>query len=138
MLDKWNVFNKKEYVGVLIYDDVKKSFSFELKNHSPMAIEGYKCLNADKDAEWFKETLFDRVFPPDRIDARELLNAIGLLEYDAWEIIKYVQLSSCNDLIWMTKGTDPEEFYDACVFGEEIKKNEEREKRKNNRKGCIK
>lgn len=129
MLDKWNVFNKKEYVGVLIYDDVKKTFSFELKNHSEKAIEGYKLLNADKDQDWFKETLFDRVFPPNRIDARELLNAIGLLEYDAWEIIKYVQLSNCNDLIWMTKGDDPEEFYTACVLGGVIKENEEKEKK---------
>lgn len=129
MLDKWNVFNKKEYVGVLIYDEDKKTFSFQLKNHSEKAIEGYECLNADKDQNWFKETIFDRVFPPNRVDARELLRAIGLLEYDAWEIVKYVQLVSCNDLIWMTKGNDPNEFYRVHTLGGLIKEKEEKRKK---------
>lgn len=129
MLDKWNVYNKKEYVGVLIYDEEKKTFDFELKNRSEKAMEAYHNLNADKDQKWFRDTIFDRVFPPNRVNARELLRVIGLLEYDAWEIVKYVQLVSCNDLIWMTKNNDPEEFYKVHTLGGLIKEKEEKRRK---------
>lgn len=130
MLDKWNVFDKLEYIGILIYNTETKQFSFDLKNCSKTAIESYKFLNADKDAEWFKETLFDRIFPPERVDARELLNGIGLKEYDAWEILKFVNLCSCNDLIWMSKGTNPEEFYTTHILGPECRRVEREERNK--------
>lgn len=129
MLDKWNVFDKTDYVGVLIYDEDKKTFDFEFKGTTERAKEAYEHLNADKDQNWFRETILDRVFPPNRVNARELLRAIGLLEYDAWEIVKYVQLVSCNDLIWMTKGSDPNEFYTVHTFGGLIKESEEKRKK---------
>lgn len=121
MLDKWNVFDRRTYVGVLTYDEDTKQFSFELKSDHPRAIAAYKKINADKDPEWFKETLFDRIIPPNAVDIREVLNALGMIEYDAWELIKYVQLIHCNDLIWMTKGMDPNEFYKVHVVGEQCK-----------------
>lgn len=124
MLDKWNVFSKKEFIGILIYDTDTQKFSFDLQNHSEAGLEAYRTLNADKDPDWFKETIFNRVVPSDRIDINELLTKAGMLKYDAWEIVKYVQLCSCNDLIWMSKNKDPEEFYEVHVLGEVIKEKE--------------
>lgn len=81
MLDKWNVFDEFDYVGVLIYDEDIKQFSFEYKGTTEKTLEAYKYLNADKDPEWFKETLFDRIVPPNRVDIREILNQLGMLLY---------------------------------------------------------
>ena len=122
MLDKWNVFDRRTYVGILTYDDEKKEFFFELKNDHPRAIKAYKRLNADKDPQWFKETLFDRIIPPNAVDIREVLNELNMIEYDAWELIKYVQLIHVNDLVWMTKGNDPLEFYKVHSLGSICKK----------------
>lgn len=122
MLDKWNVFNRRTYMGILTYDTDKQEFSFELKSDHPKAIEGYRNINADKDPKWFKETLFDRIIPENAVDIREVLNELHMLKYDAWELLKYCNLQSCNDLIWMTKGMDPDEFYKIHTFGKECKK----------------
>ena len=118
MIEKWNVFDKLDYIGVLTYNTSNKSVNLSLIGNTQRAIEGYKALNADKDQSWFRETLFDRIFPRNRVNARELLDEMGLQEYDEWEIIKKCRLTSVNDLIWMTKGTDPMEFYTVHWSGE--------------------
>lgn len=118
MLDSWNVFYKLEYIGILTYNTDTKYFTFEYKGNSDKAYEIYKYLNGDKDKDWLRETIFDRVFPPERVDARQLLAEMGLPKYDAWEIVKKCRLTSVNDLVWMTKGTDPMEFYDVHILGD--------------------
>lgn len=117
MFDKWNVFVHFDYVGVLIYDTETTMFSFEYKGTTENAYNTRIYLNWDKDPKWFKETLFDRVCPPDRVDIRDILREVGLKRYDAWELIKICNLSSCNDLVWMQKGMDPTNFYTHCIFG---------------------
>lgn len=122
-LDKWNVFNFVYPVGTLIYDEIKKVFSFE---PLPDADEGrlkhtYRRLNANEDSDVLKETLFDRIFPPNRVNARELLDEMGLAEYDPWEIIKLNHLQNCNDMIWMSKGTNPDEFWKIHMIATYIK-----------------
>lgn len=124
MLDKWNVFNRRTYVGELTYDTDTKLFSLELKSNHPKAIEAYRNINADKDPKWFRETLYGRIIPPNAVDIREVLNDLHMLEYDEWELIKYSRLMSCNDLIWMTKEMDPDEFYELHIFGEMGRQND--------------
>lgn len=121
MLDKWNVYNRRTYAGVLIYDDEKEEFSFELKSDHPKAKEAVRLLNADKDKKWFKETIFDRLIPENAVDIREELNELHMIKYDPWELVKYSRLMGPNDLIWMTKGNDPNEFYEIHVFGQKCK-----------------
>lgn len=117
MLDKWNVFNETTFAGVLTYDTEKKTFLFELKNES---LREYASahLNFDKDQNWFRETLFDRVAPPNRVNIREILRRHGILQYDAWELLKACNFSTVDDAFWMTKSMDPNEYYYKCVWGE--------------------
>jgi hypothetical protein len=42
-----------------------------------------------------------RVFPPERIDAKELLNELGLEKYDAWAIAKQTKASLMEDPFWV-------------------------------------
>lgn len=54
--------------------------------------------------------LSDRVFPPDREGAYNLLNAMGLNTYDMWEITKITKAVSYNDHYWMSP--DPNDNYE--------------------------
>ena len=36
----------------------------------------------------FSDWVCERCFPPERVDAKKLLNEIGLDHYDRWEIVK--------------------------------------------------
>lgn len=111
MLDKWYVFDRDQYVGILSYDEDTKDFSFEYKGNSNYTRFAMRRLNADRDKEWFKETLFNRIFPRDRVDGREILRDLGLRVYDEWEIIKKCKLFSIKDCIWMSKEFNPSDFF---------------------------
>ena len=117
MLDKWNVFNDIEFVGILTYDTDSKEFSFDVKSNTEKAKEAIRCLNADKDQQWFKDTLFERVCPPNRVNIHEILSRYGMLEYDAWELLKHTNLQFVNDRVWMTKSMDSNEYYYKCMWG---------------------
>lgn len=118
-VDNWYLFNGLIYCGILSYDLDKAKFSFKLENDCPRARAAIRRLNLDKDTKWCRETILERVFPPNRVNARELLNAIGLIDYDAWEIVKYVHLvSTTGDMLWMDKVKDPSGWYKYHMFSE--------------------
>lgn len=113
LVDIWNVFNITELVGVLSFDTETKLFSFEPLSTSDRAKMAFEQLCVFKGESWMKAALFDRVFPRERIDAKSLLRDLGLTKYDEWEILKKTQLVSCNDMIWMSKSDDPNEFFEC-------------------------
>lgn len=113
MIDSWNVFNKLVYVGVLSYDTTNGEFSFVQGSYNSEAHNAVTWLNLSGSSDRIKETILScRIFPPGRMDASELLRSIGLKEYDAWEIVKATHLINICDCVWMTKGTDPYEFFE--------------------------
>lgn len=117
MLDNWYVFDRDQYVGILTYDTDKKEFSFEYKGKTNYTYRAMQKINGDKnDKDWLKQTLFNRIFPRDRVDAREILRGMGLKEYDEWEIIKKCRLFCVNDSIWMSKEFNPSDFYNWHPF----------------------
>ena len=117
MLDNWYLFNRDVYVGILTYDEESKKFSFKKENEGELVDQAIKRLKLNGSSEnmWF--TFEDRCFPPDRIDARELLDAMGLIEYDRWSILKKTQLCSYNDNIWMSKEKDGSQFFKIIPRG---------------------
>lgn len=121
MLDKWNVFISRDYVGVLTYDTATTMFSLDYKGTTPLAERTRCLLNWDKEPERFKATLFNRVCPSDRVDIRDILRMAGLTKYDAWELIKCCNLNTITDTIWMQKGTDPNKFYEMHWAGPDCK-----------------
>lgn len=46
----------------------------------------------------------DRVFPENRIGAKELLKELGLDRYDGWEIAKKTNARLGNDYYWVDFG----------------------------------
>ena len=123
MIDKWNVFWRTHFVGVLGYNEETKHISFDYKGKTDKAREYYEYLNGDKaetDQEWFKETLFFRVIPPNRVNIREILKELGMEKYDQWELLKRAKMVSCLDAMWMTKGSDPKEFFKLFPYAERI------------------
>lgn len=111
MLDNWYLFNRDVYVGILTYNEESKKFSFRKENEGKLVDEAIKLLNLDRDSDaiWFM--LEDRCFPPDRVNARELLDELNLIEYDKWSILKKTHLCDYNDNIWMSKEKDGSQFF---------------------------
>lgn len=74
----------------------------ELWNHITNAKEGPKR---------FRDTLYHtRVFPPDRIDGREMLRRLSLLEYNPWLIMKKIHFTS-EDSFWAHEEMCPDWFW---------------------------
>lgn len=48
-----------------------------------------------------KNWVEERIFPPERHNAKELLASMGLSVYDQFSIIKYTRLRSRNDHFWV-------------------------------------
>jgi len=117
MIEKFNVFARTTFIGVLLYDTEKMEFSFELKNFSDLGYEVVRYLNADKNPKRFKDTLFERVCPPNRVNIDEILRDAGMDRYDAWELLKRMNLSNGGDNIWMEKGMNGEDYFTHCIVG---------------------
>lgn len=109
MVERLHIFYADEYIGELEHDTNGDTYKYESKSDSKGAKMWVFLTNADTDR--FKETLYDtRVFPPERVNARELLHQIGLIEYDPWEIMKRIHFVS-DDFFWAHKEMKPELFW---------------------------
>jgi hypothetical protein len=90
---------------------VTYKYKYIPKSDTAMQKLWIKITNADKTPERFRETLYDtRVFPPNRIDAKEILHELGLLEYDPWIIMRMNRFMS-DDFFWAHKDMVPEWFW---------------------------
>lgn len=112
MVETIHIFFADEYIGDLIHDTLGDKYKFIKKSNSPMANEWVRITNADKGDDRFKETITDtRCMSPDRIDCREILKRLGLLEFNAWEIMKKINFTS-EDLFWGSKEMNPKWFWE--------------------------
>lgn len=123
-IDNWYVFDCMVYCGILSYNEDTGEFSFKLENDCPRARTVMKVLHTNDSQSWFRESILDRVFPPNRVNVNELLRKLGMHEYNSWEIVKRAHLASANDTIWMDKVKDPEGFYKyhpaSCMVPREV------------------
>lgn len=121
MVEKFNIFHIDKHVGILIHDTDGDKYAYESvvdKNDSQGQLV-IDILNADKDSDWFRDTIYStRLFPKNRIDAREILNRLDMFEYNRWELLKRGKFMS-DDCIWMSEDSDGEWFWThhplACV-----------------------
>jgi hypothetical protein len=112
MVDIVHVFCADEYLGELKHDTDGDRYEYFPKSDTENQKNWIWLTNADKDPAWFKETLYDtRVFPKNRINARELLKSLELTEYDPWKIFKKTRMIS-NDMFWISRKMEPEWFWD--------------------------
>lgn len=111
MKELLHVFYADEYIGDITYDNETKEYNYIQKSNSKWAKMWNDITNADKGPNRFKETLLDtRVMSADRLDCREILKRMGLLEYDPWKIMKQIYFTS-DDFFWAHEDMIPEWFW---------------------------
>lgn len=111
MRELFHVYIKDKYIGDLIHDTNGDKYDFHQVIFDTDAKLVIDILNADKDSDWFRDTLYStRVFPKERVDAHEILKRLGLYEYDPWKILKLGHMIS-DDCIWMSDKMEPEWFW---------------------------
>lgn len=112
MIDKYILMCKDIPVGDFTYDTNTKKFSFvkydEIidRRYLPLGMYSYKNWNVD-----YKPThddivfwLEDRVVPKERANIDEILNAMGLIYYDFWELCRRTRAMCLEDYFWLSKG----------------------------------
>lgn len=111
MVEKFHIFHADEYIGDLIHDTDGDKYEYIQKSNSDAAKRWLYITNADKEPSRFRETLLDtRVIPRNRIDCREILRRMGLLEYDPWKIMRQIHFTS-DDMFWGHEEMCPEWFW---------------------------
>lgn len=112
MIDKYILMCKDVAVGDLIYDTSTKSFTFKkydeiiARKYLPLGMYSYSNWNIDYTPNnddivfWIKE----RVVPEERQNINEVLEAIGLVDYDFWEICRRTRGMCMEDYFWLSKG----------------------------------
>lgn len=119
MIDKYILMNADTPVGELIYDTNTKKFSFEKydtivnKGNIPLGMYSYKNWNLE-----YKPThedivfwLSDRVVPKERQNIDEILRAMGLNDYDMWELCRRTRAMCMEDYFWLSKGEKYEDVH---------------------------
>ena len=109
--DVWYLFNEDFYVGKFIYDEEKDEFFSIIESEGELTEQAIDRLKLNQGSDMIKFSLEERCFPPNRIDARELLRELGLIEYDRWEILKRINLCNVNDNLWISKVKDGSLFF---------------------------
>lgn len=80
---KMYVFNANIYIGDMYHDSKDDSYRYEQKAFCEEAEDWNVSTNAKLGSEIFRDTLYHtRVFPPNRVDAREMLRRLNLFDYD--------------------------------------------------------
>lgn len=119
MIDKFVLMCKNVEVGDFTYDTVKKEFKFEkyenIDNRKYLPLGMYSYLNWNLEyiptSDDIKFWIEERVMPKERQNVDEVLKAIGLLYYDAWEICRRTRAMCMEDYFWISKGEIYEEVH---------------------------
>ncbi|MEE4565217.1 hypothetical protein [Paenibacillus polymyxa] len=77
--------------------DVQADGINPVKNYNP----------TEEDIEFW---LSERVFPPEREGAEELLKNIGIDDYNVWEVAKHTNAATSHDFYWMSQ--NPNDRYE--------------------------
>ena len=119
MIDKYTLMCQDVPVGDLIYDTNNKQFSFNKydsiqdRKYLPIGMYSYKNWNIDykpthKDIVFWLE---DRVVPKERANIDEILEVMGLIEYDFWELCRRTRAMCLEDYFWLSKGEKYQEVH---------------------------
>lgn len=109
VIEQFHVFGTDEYIGEIIHDSNGDKLSFEPHGNGEW-LRKFEKYAFDTPLT-FKEVIYgERIFPPERVNARELLHQMGMLEYNPWEILKFNHMTS-NDFFWMHDELKPEMFW---------------------------
>lgn len=114
MIDKFVIgktADGAEYIGDMYHDSRNDSYRYEQKTFTPAAETWNIATNAKLSSKIFRDTLYHtRVFPPNRVDAREMLRRLNLFDYDPWQIMLKSHFIA-QDFCWAHEEYCPEWFW---------------------------
>ena len=105
MLDIYTLKWVDEPLGIFTYDTEKDIFSFtetckpEFKFRLPRKFDMGKPVDDSMIREWISE----RVIPRERVNINQILDQLGIKEYDAWEIVRRLQGRTIDNAVWLAK-----------------------------------
>lgn len=100
------LFNSTHIVGKIFYERETDTWSFERLNYEPITEPAMKRFLLDYNSNCIKISFEERTFPPNRMNASELLSLIGLKHYDLWEIMKRTHGVTAFDAFWLNETPD--------------------------------
>ena len=119
MIDKYVLMYQNVSVGDFIYDTNTKEFSFTKydeivdRQYLPLGMYSYENWNIN-----YKPTnddivfwLEDRVVPKERANIDDILKAMGLIDYDFWELCRRTRAMCMEDYFWLSKGEKYEDVH---------------------------
>ena len=123
MVEMQYIFNSMYLVGKVFYERDTDTWSFERIGYGELSKVVMERFLFDYNSACIKESFAERTFPPNRVNASELLGLIKLDHYDLWEIMKRTHGVTAFDEIWLNDTTDtswyrdlyrnhPEKIYD--------------------------
>lgn len=110
-LDVWYLFNRDFYVGLFIHNDETDEFSCIVESEGYLVDETIFRLKLDQGSDGIKFAIYDRCFPENRVNCRELLRYLDLTEYNKWNILKKINMCNVNDGIWISKEKDESLYF---------------------------
>ncbi len=106
------VFFKDIYIGDMYYNTKTDTYSYTPKLDGKIQDDWYLVSNADKDAEWFKETIIDtRCIDPHRVTLRTVLNNLNMRELVPFEYMCKTYFQSSTDMYWGCLEKKPQNFW---------------------------
>lgn len=119
MIDKYILMYQGVKVGDFAYDTNTKQFSFEKydeithRKYLPLGMYTLENWNIDYKPT-HKDIMFwlqDRVVPKERQNINEILKAMGMLDYDFWDLCRRTRGMCMEDYFWLSKGEKYEEVH---------------------------
>ncbi len=119
MIDKYILMFKDVPVGDLTYDTNAKKFNFTKydeitdRKYLPLGMYSYKNWNVEYKPS-HDDIIFwleDRVVPKERANIDEILNVMGLIDYDFWELCRRTRAMCMEDYFWLSKGEKYEDVH---------------------------
>ncbi|KYH34428.1 hypothetical protein CLTEP_16610 [Clostridium tepidiprofundi DSM 19306] len=119
MIDKYVLMCRDVPVGDLVYDTNTRKFRFakydSIKDRKYLPLGMYTLENWNIDYQpthddivfWLK----DRVVPKERANIDDILRAMGLIDYDFWELCRRTRAMCMEDYFWLSKGEKYEEVH---------------------------
>ena len=105
MLESYNFLKKDKIIGILSYDTETKKFSFKKisknKKDYPLPFFIHTPFNDDVEDDILYNYLEERVIDKNNMGINEVLDMLGLSEWNLYDILKYNNGKTNRDMFWI-------------------------------------
>lgn len=105
MLESYNFLRKDKIIGLLNYDTDTKKFTFtklsKRKEDYPTPFFFHTSFNEEVNEDILYNYLEERVIDKHNVAVDEVLDNIGLVDWDLYGILKYTNGRTNRDMFWI-------------------------------------